>query len=211
MSAAQHDGVVRRPARTNATRLKIFEASLALIGQRGHHAVTVDEIAAAAGVSKGSVYYNFGSKSDLIGQLLRFGTDILLDRLHAAAGPASDSARERMAAMVRAALLFVEDYPAFAQLWISEMWREPSDWREVLVTMRADVLGVVRESVAAVFAERGAVHGPHIAETVDVTASAIFGSTLLLARDRQVFAAEHSVEACVRTILGSLDAAPASR
>ena len=52
-----------------------------LIGERGAAGVTVDEIAAAAGVSKGTVYYNFGSKSDLIAQLLRHGVDILLARL----------------------------------------------------------------------------------------------------------------------------------
>jgi len=70
-----------RPARTNATRQKLFEASMDLIGERGVAGVTVDEIAAAAGVSKGTVYYNFGSKSDLIAQLLRHGVDILLARL----------------------------------------------------------------------------------------------------------------------------------
>ena len=66
-----------RPARTNATKQKLFEASMELIGERGAAGVTVDEIAAAAGVSKGTVYYNFGSKSDLIAQLLRHGVDIL--------------------------------------------------------------------------------------------------------------------------------------
>ncbi|NUP57958.1 MAG: helix-turn-helix transcriptional regulator, partial [Pseudarthrobacter sp.] len=66
-----------RPARTTATRQKLFDASMELIGERGAASVTVDEIAAAAGVSKGTVYYNFGSKSELIAQLLRHGVDIL--------------------------------------------------------------------------------------------------------------------------------------
>src|SRR5688572_22573150 len=71
----------QRPARTTATRQKLFDASMALIGERGAANVTVDEIAAAAGVSKGTVYYNFGSKSELIAQLLRHGVDILKARL----------------------------------------------------------------------------------------------------------------------------------
>lgn len=213
----EHDGdaapareVVRRPGRTQATRLKIFEASLSLIGERGHHAVTVDEIAAAAGVSKGSVYYNFGSKSDLIGQLLRFGTDILLDRLNSAGAPPSgtrDAARERLAHMVRAALRFVDEYPAFAQLWISEMWHAPSDWRDVFVELRGEVLGVVRAAVQDVFRERGHTDDDLPAGTVDVTASAVFGATLILAQDRQVFAVDHGVDVCVRTVLGCLDTA----
>ena len=61
-----------------------------LIGERGAAGVTVDEIAAAAGVSKGTVYYNFGSKSDLIAQLLRHGVDIMLARLQAIEGQSND-------------------------------------------------------------------------------------------------------------------------
>lgn len=77
-----------RPARTNATRQRLFDASMELIGERGAASVTMDEIAAAAGVSKGTVYYNFGSKSDLIAQLLRHGVDILKARLVSAGGDA---------------------------------------------------------------------------------------------------------------------------
>ncbi len=82
----------RRPARTTATRQKLFDASMALIGERGAANVTVDEIAAAAGVSKGTVYYNFGSKSELIAQLLRHGVDILKARLLGAADAGSPQA-----------------------------------------------------------------------------------------------------------------------
>jgi AcrR family transcriptional regulator len=87
MSAEPRDAAkTLRPARTTATRQKLFEASMELIGERGAAGVTVDEIAAAAGVSKGTVYYNFGSKSELIAQLLRHGVDILKARLQDAPG-----------------------------------------------------------------------------------------------------------------------------
>src|SRR6476620_2592150 len=79
-----------RPGLTNATKQRLFEASMELIGERGAAGVTVDEIAAAAGVSKGTVYYNFGSKSDLIAQLLRHGVDIMLVRLQDVRGKAND-------------------------------------------------------------------------------------------------------------------------
>src|SRR6478752_3469289 len=79
-----------RPARTNATKQRLFDASMELIGERGAAGVTVDEIAAAAGVSNGTVYYNFGSKSDLIAQLLRHGVDILMTRLLSVKDEADD-------------------------------------------------------------------------------------------------------------------------
>jgi AcrR family transcriptional regulator len=87
MSAEPHEATkTLRPARTTATRQKLFDASMELIGERGAAGVTVDEIAAAAGVSKGTVYYNFGSKSELIAQLLRHGVDILKARLQEGPG-----------------------------------------------------------------------------------------------------------------------------
>lgn len=81
-------GVTRMSPRTEATRQRLFDAAMELIGQRGAEAVTVDEIAAAAGVAKGTVYYNFGSKNELVAQLLQHGMGVLMAAL-APAGPAS--------------------------------------------------------------------------------------------------------------------------
>ncbi|MEE1622065.1 TetR/AcrR family transcriptional regulator [Zafaria sp. Z1313] len=220
---------VRRPGRTEATRHKVFQASMELIGERGTHGVTVDEIAAAAGVSKGTVYYNFGSKSELIGQLLRFGADLLIERLRAGAdrpGP-----REALGAMARAALEFMEEYPSFAQLWVSEMWRTPSEWRTTLEALRADVLGVVRAAVerALPAPEPGAPGAAHTGQDgagarpggpadlgdsagtgtsagarADVVATAVFGATLVLGRDRHAFHPERGIDECVEAVLAFL-------
>jgi AcrR family transcriptional regulator len=48
------------------TRARIVEAAIGLFGVRGIEAVTVDEIAAAADVGKGTVYNYFGAKEDII-------------------------------------------------------------------------------------------------------------------------------------------------
>ena len=56
--------------RRQATRQKLYEAAVTLIAEQGFSATTVDEIAERAGVAKGTVYYNFASKSVLFEQLL---------------------------------------------------------------------------------------------------------------------------------------------
>ena len=143
-----------RPARTTATRQKLFDASMELIGERGAAGVTVDEIAAAAGVSKGTVYYNFGSKSELIAQLLHHGVDILKARLQASTqsgppGRAAGKVRDitaagsgdpllAMEAMIGQALDFMADYPSFARLWVSENWRAPGEWSAVFAELRGE-------------------------------------------------------------------------
>jgi AcrR family transcriptional regulator len=51
----------------------VLDATLELVSRRGYDEVSVAEIATAAGVSKGSVFYNFDSKQFLL--------DVLVDEL----------------------------------------------------------------------------------------------------------------------------------
>ncbi|MCU1574952.1 MAG: transcriptional regulator [Micrococcaceae bacterium] len=204
----------RRPVRTNATRQKLFDASMLLLGERGPASVTVDEIAAAAGVSKGTVYYNFGSKSELIGQLLEHGVDILETRLTAgdAAGMADgdDVARDgdadtrlegdavaRLEGILGAMLDFFADYPSFAQLLVSEMWRTPSEWRGTLTLLRERLVSIVGAAVERVGQERDV--DPDVAPAG--VAGAIFGATFIIGLDRQVFHPERTRDQALAAIM----------
>lgn len=185
-----------RPERTNATRQRLFEASMELIGQRGAAGVTVDEIAAAAGVSKGTVYYNFGSKSDLIAQLLRHGVDILEARLLSVQGESADSLAG-MDAMIGQAMDFMAEYPSFARLWVSENWRTPSEWQDTFAELRARLLGVIGSAIESVAAEY----------PVDASISrgsletAIFGACFVVGLDRQTYNPERTRDQSVAAIM----------
>lgn len=205
-----------RPARTTATRQKLFDSSMELIGERGAAGVTVDEIAAAAGVSKGTVYYNFGSKSELIAQLLRHGVDILKARLleapgqkarsqgaagqeDAAQGAATASGDPLLAmeAMIGQALDFMSEYPSFARLWVSENWRTPSEWQGTFAVLRGELLAVIGEAVGRVAQ----------AYPVDSTVSrgsletAIFGACFVVGLDRQTYHPERTRDQSVAAIM----------
>ena len=58
----------KRTEKACATRKQLLEAALAVIGEKGYSAATVDEIVDAAGVSKGVAYYHFKSKAVKIGR-----------------------------------------------------------------------------------------------------------------------------------------------
>lgn len=200
-STAASGGTERklRPGRTNATRQKVFEASMVLIGERGAAGVTVDEIAAAAGVSKGTVYYNFGSKSDLIAELLRHGVDILLARLLNARDEAADPLTA-MEEMVGQAIDFMDEYPSFARLWVSENWRTPSEWQDTFTELRGRLLAVVGaaiEGVAAVYPVDPAVSRGSL-ET------AVFGACFVVGLDRQTYNPERTREQSVAAIMASM-------
>lgn len=59
----------RKQIAAERTRRKIMEASEKLIASRGFDNVTVDEITAEAGVSKGSFYTYFKRKEDVVGEI----------------------------------------------------------------------------------------------------------------------------------------------
>ena len=211
MSAVPPDlgaaGKKLRPARTNATRQKLFDASMELIGERGAAGVTVDEIAAAAGVSKGTVYYNFGSKSDLIAQLLRHGVDILKARLlSASGGPAVDPGASggpavdplvAMEAMIGQAMDFMADYPSFARLWVSENWRTPSVWRDTFAVLRTELLAVIGDAIESV----AAVHPVDGTISRGSLETAIFGACFVVGLDRVTYNPERSRDQSVAAIM----------
>ena len=185
-----------RPGRTNATKQKLFEASMDLIGERGASGVTVDEIAAAAGVSKGTVYYNCGSKSDLIAQLLRHGVDILEARLLSMRGATADPLAG-MEAMIGQAMDFMAEYPSFARLWVGEQWRTPSEWQDTFVELRTRLLQVIGTAIESVAAQY----------PVDATISrgsleaAVFGACFVVGLDRQTYNPERSRDQSVAAIM----------
>ena len=49
------------------TAQRILKAAIALLAERGYEAVTLENVAAEAGVNKASIRYNFGNKAGLIG------------------------------------------------------------------------------------------------------------------------------------------------
>lgn len=187
-----------RPARTTATRQRLFDASMELIGERGAAGVTVDEIAAAAGVSKGTVYYNFGSKSDLIAQLLRHGVDILKARLLGAPdGGTGQDPLLAMEAMIGQAMDFMAEYPSFARLWMSENWRTPSEWQGTFTLLRAELLAVIGEAVENV--TKAYRVDPSVARGSLETA--IFGACFVVGLDRQTYNPERTRDQSVAAIM----------
>ncbi|MFH8578145.1 TetR/AcrR family transcriptional regulator [Streptomyces zaomyceticus] len=179
--------------RRQATRAKLYEAAVTLIAEQGFSATTVDEIAERAGVAKGTVYYNFKSKTELFEELLRHGVALLAASLRSAAEETAERGGSRvdaLDAMIRAGLVFIDRYPAFTQLYVAELWRTNRAWNSTLLVVRQEAVAVV-EGVL-----REAVAGGELSEEIDVklTAAALVGMVLVAALDWQAFQSERSLD-----------------
>lgn len=184
-----------RTRRREDTRQRLFEAAVELIAEQGFSATTVDDIALRAGVAKGTVYYNFASKTALFEELLRHGIGLLTDDFRAAV--AGLPPREAVGALIRAQLEYIRRYRAFAQLLLSEMWRTNREWQQTLVLLREQAIGVIAETVQA-----GVDSGELPADLdVRVAASALFGVGLVVAVDWLVFQPDRTIEDVEQSLL----------
>ncbi|MDM8084164.1 TetR/AcrR family transcriptional regulator [Cellulomonas cellasea] len=156
-----------RGDRGAGTRAFIVDAAVSLIADRGFSATSVDDIAAEAGVAKGSIYYNFGSKTALFEAVIVEGVGRLTTALRAAAEGLEG--RAAIEALVSELLDQVRTHPDFAKLMVAEIFRTGRDWQESIRLVREESMGI--------FADAVATSRPDLDPSL--TAAAIFGATLV--------------------------------
>jgi AcrR family transcriptional regulator len=125
------DEMVRQADRTAASVAAIVASARGLFARHGYHDVTIDQVAIGAGVAKGSVYYHFGSKIDLLDHLV----DTLQQEIATAVAASARSAAPSpgtLTAGVRAYLLLA-NRPAVRRIVLLDGpavlgWKR---WREI--------------------------------------------------------------------------------
>jgi len=132
------------------TRERLIEAAARVFAEKGFATTSLDEVADAAGLTKGAVYSNFENKEDLVRAVLAVHDQ----RLHSIADAAGDGTRDEQAAVAaqkfgdviaqgRAAFLLWIEFLAYAI-------RNPDLYAEVLARHRDG-----REDVARMIKEHG--------------------------------------------------------
>lgn len=97
------------------TRERILLEAARLLRHHGYAATTLREIADAAGVKAGSIYYHFESKEEILGEVLDKGITIVANAVRARieALPADASWRDRIAAGIEGHLWGMLHYGDF--------------------------------------------------------------------------------------------------
>lgn len=189
-SAVRVDG---RVARRAGTRELIMDAAAELFAARGVTSTSIDEIAERAGIAKGSVFYNFESKSGLVEAVFARSSERFAQALdEAARGRSGDALR---AELVRTLLRLLQEYPDSARVMVTEMFRTERTWRESIQAWRQLALTPLVEDMVA--------HGmePPDART---QAAAIVGATLVAGLEWLVFHPERSLDEISVAVLGVL-------
>jgi AcrR family transcriptional regulator len=124
----------------------VLQAAGAVFAERGFAGASLDQVAAAAGFTKGAVYSNFGSKDELFLALMTEEVTRRVDGVEAALATAAD-----LPAALAAVNAELSQRDATWQLLFLEFWqravREP-DVRRRFVASRRDLRARIAEAVA---------------------------------------------------------------
>ncbi len=104
------------------TRAKLIDAALRVFGEHGYDHASVDEIALAAGYSKGAYYFYFDSKQDIFLELVSTWIDEQTRRLRAfehARGPVTITLVETLESFIR-----YDDREPHWRLLLPEIWAQ---------------------------------------------------------------------------------------
>jgi AcrR family transcriptional regulator len=130
-------------------RARILEAAEQAFAARGYHSTSMDDIAAAAGISKPVLYDHFSSKLDLYTRLTESIRDELTAR-GAAAMAADAPLDQRIRTGVEAFFAFVEERPSAARVLLFTPVGEP----ELVDAAREVQAGATAALAALLVAER---------------------------------------------------------
>jgi AcrR family transcriptional regulator len=104
--------------RRSPVERRILDAALRLFAERGFDGTSVQEIVAAAEVTKGALYHYFDSKDDLLYEIYHsLITRQLaeLDRILAAGRPPRDAVREIVAGLIESTAEHIDEAKVFAR------------------------------------------------------------------------------------------------
>jgi AcrR family transcriptional regulator len=173
------DGMARltRAERRRQTRARLLDAAGQVFARRGFHAATVDEVADAAGYTKGAVYSNFASKDALFLALLDQRVAAQLQQVEALyAVESSEELRAAMRGRTEQEFAAARDFGVLMVEFSLYAMRHPAARAELAKRYR-QLRGRLAELIARRYARRQAappIPAEHLAALVLATDAGLF-------------------------------------
>lgn len=144
-----------KPETLEERKAQILEAALTCFARKGYHHTTMDDIVQEAGLSKGGVYWHFGSKKELFLSLFESlvgESEVMM----LASLVTQKSAREKLYDMLEMYVYFAtadefrKIMPLLIDVW-AQNWQDP-DVNEVAVALynryRTPLVQLIKEGIA---------------------------------------------------------------
>ena len=144
--------------KSGATRGRILDAAARTFRAKGYAGTTLNDIAAAAGMQAGSIYYHFASKEELLGEVLRIGIGRVFDAVRQSAAALAPDApfEQRLCAAIGSHLAMLLKHGDYSSADIRIFGMVPDPVRRVHLRRR-QAYGAWWRQLLAEGRERGAI------------------------------------------------------
>lgn len=156
-----------------AVRVRLLEAAARYFAEHGYEATNVNDVAAAAGVAKGTIYNYFESKDELFGGVLAEAARRAVDRYSAVKH--EDSARAALKALAAADVSVLREEESFMKVLVAEAMNPRSETYASIIEHLSPFLDAVSEIIA-----RGVEHGEVRGDRATIQLTLIFVGILTL-------------------------------
>jgi AcrR family transcriptional regulator len=153
----------------NNTKRLIFKTAVRLFAQNGYEGTSVDQIASACYMAKGTLYYYFRSKEELFNYCVDLGMKVLKRNIVMRSAMATDPV-DKIKRVIAIQFELMEKYEKFIALLFSQMWGvddRQSRLRQYISEYLFILKEIIDECSAAGFIEKG---------KSDVYAADLFGT-----------------------------------
>jgi AcrR family transcriptional regulator len=99
---------------------QILEAAIRCFARKGFHATSIQEIADELGMAKGSIYFYFKSKDDVLISVFEYYVEMLFDRMEGLPEENGLPPRERLMLQLERQFAFFRDHLDFMQMLTKE-------------------------------------------------------------------------------------------
>lgn len=156
-------------------RAKILRRAADIFVRKGYHETTVDEIAKAIGVAKGTIYNHFASKEDLYLAVIRSSIDQLQERLKQAATE-DKRTKQKIVNLITSLLRFFEEEKDVVLLFLTEFFGRDARRSRLASEMLSSCLDVIRSVIAG-----GVADGTLRQIDPEIAACSLFGMVAVTA------------------------------
>ncbi len=151
-----------------------LKTAAGVFAKKGYHRTTVDEIAGALGVAKGTIYYHFKNKEELYLAVIHEGVYLLEERMRLSVSAAKTPA-EKIKKIIGCLLSFIEDESDLVFLFIKELCGTEIQ-RAVQARMLCGIIRIIHSIV-----EEGVKNGSFKKVNPEITARSLFGMIVISA------------------------------
>jgi AcrR family transcriptional regulator len=191
----------RRQARSEATRLRILEATIASLRTRGLAGTSTLQIQVDAGVSRGRLLHHFPLRRDLLIAAVQHLAKERFAALRTVTVEGEGAARVRDVVELLWSIYFDDLFWAAAELWLGA--RTDDDLREALLDNERQLARVARLLCDDLFGP-AVTSRPGYDDLREVLVSSMRGVALTYAYDRRPMASEPMVEVWYRMMTSGL-------